>query len=238
LREWRQKFADAHDIVLVGGGAVALEFAGELRDMSPTKRITIVHCQDMLLHDAYPQYFRKDVYKDIRKRDVDVVLNDWVDNLEITEAGTIQTRNGRKLIADLVVPCRGPKPNTTFVTLSPGTLSATNHIRVSATLQVMKYPRIFAGGDAIEWDEQKQVAKCHSHASVIASNVVTVLKKKQPMALYKGCYELISISNGKHGGSSYWQIFWGPTFGDFVSATMKSKDLFLTWTRKSLGLSS
>ncbi|KAF8908222.1 hypothetical protein CPB84DRAFT_1674434 [Gymnopilus junonius] len=238
LRTWRHKFADANDIILVGGGAVALEFAGELRDMSATKRITIVHGQDMLLNDAYPAYFRKDVYKDLRKRDVEVVLNDLVDNLDITEAGIIQTRNGRKLVADLIVPCRGPKPNTGFVTLMPGTLSATNHIRVSATLQVMQYPRIFAGGDAIEWDEQKQVTKYDYHASVIASNIATLLKKKQPSALYRGCYEMISISNGKRGGSSYWSVFWGPTFGNFVSAAMKSKDLFLTWTRKRLGLSS
>lgn len=51
----------------------------------------------------------------------------------------------------------------------------------------------------IEWDEQKQVAKYGNHASVIAANVVSVLKKKQPSALYHGAYELISISNGKAG---------------------------------------
>jgi len=237
LRMWRQKFKDANDIVLVGGGAVALEFAGEIRDISPTKRVTIVHGQELLLNDAYPKYFRKDVAKDIRKREVEVILDDWVDDLDISEASTIKTRNGRKLIADLVVPCRGPTPNTAFVTLVPGSLSDTNHIRVYATLQVMKYPRIFAGGDAIEWDEQKQVTKYQAHASVIVANIVSVLRKKQPMALYQGSFEMISVSNGKNGGSSYWSIFWGPTFGDFVSSTMKSKDLFLTWTRKSLGLS-
>ena len=79
----------------------------------------------------------------------------------------------------------------------PGTLSETNHIRVSATLQVFSYPRIFAGGDAIEWDEQKQVTKYKAHASVIVENILSLLKKKQPVALYPGSYELISISNGK-----------------------------------------
>ncbi|KDR73133.1 hypothetical protein GALMADRAFT_142280 [Galerina marginata CBS 339.88] len=237
IRAWRQKFQDANDIVLVGGGAVALEFAGEIRDISSTKRVTIVHGQELLLNDAYPQYFRKGVAKDIRKRDVEVILNDWVDNLEISNASTIETRNGRKLIADLVIPCRGPTPNTSFVTLVPETLSETRYIRVSSTLQVMKYPRIFAGGDAIEWDEQKQVDKYQKHASVIVTNIVSVLRKKQPSALYHGSFEMISISNGKNGGSSYWSIFWGPTFGDFISSSRKSKDLSLTWTRRSLGLS-
>jgi apoptosis-inducing factor 2 len=70
-------------------------------------------------------------------------------------------------------------------------------VRVSATLQVFKYPRIFAGGDVIEWDEQKQVSKYSLHASVIVRNVISVLKKQQPPALYPGSYEMISIANGK-----------------------------------------
>ena len=48
--------------------------------------------------------------------------------------------------------------------------------------------------------QQKQVAKYGDHASVIAANVVTLLKGKQPSALYRGAYELISISNGKVSG--------------------------------------
>ncbi|KAF9043095.1 FAD/NAD-P-binding domain-containing protein [Panaeolus papilionaceus] len=238
LRDWRHKFDEANDIVLVGGGAVALEYSGEIKDKWPDKRVTIVHGDNLLLNDAYPKYFRRDVAKDVRKRGVDLILNDWVDDMTICDASTIETRNGRKLIADLVVSCTGPKPNTGFVTLKPGTLSETNHIRVSATLQVFSYPHLFAGGDAIEWDEQKQVSKYSSHANVIAHNVIQLLAKKQPSALYPGSFELISISNGRNGGSSYWSIFWGPTFGDFISATVKSKDLFLSYTRKSLGLSS
>lgn len=87
------------------------------------------------------------------------------------------------------------------MTLAPGTLSETQHIRVSSTLQVFSYPRIFAGGDAIEWDEQKQVAKYPAHASVIANNIVTLLKNQQPSDLYRGAYELIFVTNGRVNGS-------------------------------------
>ncbi|KAF8178480.1 hypothetical protein BJ912DRAFT_664608 [Pholiota molesta] len=238
LSSWREKFKNAHDIVLVGGGAVAAEYAGEMKDFWPEKKVTIVHGQDLLLNDAYPNCFRKDVAKGLRSRGIEIVLNDWVDELEPSESGVIKTRNGKRIIADLVIPCRGPKPNTGFVTLAPGTLSETQHIRVSSTLQVFNYPRIFAGGDAIEWDEQKQVAKYPAHASVIANNIVTLLKNQQPSDLYRGSYELIFITNGKDRGATYWQIFWGPTFGDWVSSAMKSKDLFITKVRKSLGLTS
>ncbi|KAF8811277.1 FAD/NAD(P)-binding domain-containing protein [Phlegmacium glaucopus] len=238
LRNWRETFEESNDILLVGGGAVALEYAGEIRDRWSDKRITIVQGDELLLNEAYPNSFRKSVARSIRKRDVTIILNDRVDDLEISDAGTITTRNGRKLVADLVIPCQGPRPNAGFVTLDAGTFSETGHVRVSSTFQVFGYPRIFAGGDVIEWDEQKQVSKYSTHASIITRNVISVLEKKQPAALYEGSYEMISIANGKQGGSSYWSIFWGPSFGDWVSSHLKSKDLFLTWTRKNMGLQS
>jgi len=71
--------------------------------LSQTKRVTIVHGQELLLNDAYPKYFRKNVATAIHKRGVEVILNDWVDSLDIIDPGLISTRSGRKLVADLVV---------------------------------------------------------------------------------------------------------------------------------------
>lgn len=55
----------------------------------------------------------------------------------------------------------------------------------------------------IEWDEQKQVMKYSVHASIIARNVIAVLNKRQPPALYQGTHEMISITNGKVGSMFY-----------------------------------
>ncbi|WWC86048.1 uncharacterized protein L201_000919 [Kwoniella dendrophila CBS 6074] len=40
----------ANDIVVIGGGAVGLEIAGEIRSSYPEKKITIVHSSDHVLH--------------------------------------------------------------------------------------------------------------------------------------------------------------------------------------------
>jgi hypothetical protein len=61
----------------------------------------------------------------------------------------------------------------------------------------------------IEWDEQKQVTKYSIHASIISRNVIALLKKKQPPALYQGTYEMISITNGKVSGMFYVCKFFG-----------------------------
>lgn len=133
---WRDRFAKAEDIIIVGGGAtglgeslvqgsemtlssISIEFAGEIRDLSrvctstilgfsrltgrQNKRITIVHDQPLLLNEAYPDSFRKTVAKNIRRRDVGVITEDSIHNLEISDANTIRTDNGRLLVADLVV---------------------------------------------------------------------------------------------------------------------------------------
>ena len=97
------------------------EYAGEIRDLWPVcvlkvlallayelirlqdKRVTIIHGDNLLLNDAYPDSFRKTVARSIRKRDVNVILNDRVDDMTISDAGIVTTRSGRKLVADLVV---------------------------------------------------------------------------------------------------------------------------------------
>ena len=96
------------------------------------------------------------------------------------------------------IPCRGPRPNTDFLsTLGEDALSATGHIRVKPTLQVKYHPRIFAAGDVIDWDEQKRAIKYVAHAKIVVGNVMSVLRDRQPNALYRGCYEAIVIANGK-----------------------------------------
>lgn len=70
-------------------------------------------------------------------------------------------------------------------------------MHVLPTLQVFHHPRILAAGDIIDWDEQKQLSKYHTHADVVVRNVIDILKERQPGGLYKGRYERIVISNGK-----------------------------------------
>ncbi|KAF6743860.1 hypothetical protein DFP72DRAFT_931498 [Ephemerocybe angulata] len=239
VKEWRERFERAEDIVIVGGGATGLEFAGEIRDLSQTKRITIVHDEPLLLNNAYPDSFRKTVAKDVRRRDVAVIVDDSISSLEISEASTIRTEKGRLLVADLVIhPCRGPRPNTDYLaTLGDESIAATGHVKVIPTFQLSGHPRIFAAGDIVDWDEQKQAEKYGAHADVVVKNVLDVLRGRQPDALYRGCYESITIANGKSGGNTYYS-FWGPElqFGDLVSTAKKSKSLKVHSTRRQLGL--
>ena len=118
IESWRRKFADANGIILAGGGAVGCgmlfsltlpwtyrlspisEYAGEIKDAYPQKKVTIVHSDSQLLNSTYPNKYRKEVEKSIVSRGVDIVFNDYVDNVETLPA---TTRSLRPLEGDLIV---------------------------------------------------------------------------------------------------------------------------------------
>ena len=77
-----------------------LEYAGEVKDAFPRKKVTIVHSDSQLLNSTYPNKYRKRIEKDITSRGVNIVFNDYVDDFESTNPNT---RSGRQLEGDLVV---------------------------------------------------------------------------------------------------------------------------------------
>jgi len=236
VTESRARFKKAQKIVLVGGGAVGVEYAGEIKDEWPDKEVTIVHGDSTLLNSAYPTGFRKGLEKSIRARGVKIVLDDFVDEIPASGPASIKTRKGEVIHADLVVPTRGPRPNTAFVAKSLGAdaLDARSQIKVNPTLQLAKHPDIFALGDAINVVEQKQVMKASAHAGIVAGNIIAYLSGK-PLKPYKGSLEMIVVTNGKNGGKAYIGMLWGITLGDWFARMVKSKTLLVSMTRGAMG---
>ncbi|KAF8068703.1 hypothetical protein FPV67DRAFT_1561581 [Lyophyllum atratum] len=239
FKGWHAKFEKANDILLVGGGAVAIEYAGEIKDLNPAKKVTIVHGNSQLLNDAYPEKYRKDIERRLKARGVELVLGDIVpEDAQTGDEKTITTRNGKILSPDLIVPCRGGRPNVAFITASLGAdiLATSGYVKIDATFQLPAHPRIFAAGDIADLKEQKQVGKYGGHASIIAANVLSILSGQKATQAYKGSSEMIIITIGKNGGAAYFGVLWGLMFGDWVSSLIKSKNLLTPLVRKGLGL--
>ncbi|KZT34825.1 FAD/NAD(P)-binding domain-containing protein [Sistotremastrum suecicum HHB10207 ss-3] len=246
VEAWRSQFAHAEKIVLAGGGSVGIELAGELRDLYPNKKITIVHGGPYLLNEAYPLKFRKDIELKVRKRNIELILQNHLDQLSPVVSsgveGTYVTREGKPLVADLVVPTRGGKPNTSFLSSLPGaSLTASGHVKILPTMQLPAFPHILAAGDVIDFPEQKQVGKAGAHQAVIVPNVMALLKELETgqaarLKEYQGTFEAIVITNGKYGGSGYLGVLWGILFGDWLASLFKSRWLLIGLARSQLGL--
>ncbi|KAF7436511.1 hypothetical protein PC9H_003344 [Pleurotus ostreatus] len=231
----RQQIEGANDIVIAGGGSVGLEFAGEIKDIYPNKNITIVQGSDHLLNDAYPLKFRTYAEKNITKRGIKVVLNEYIDDIPTGTFTSIKTRSGKTITADTVLQARGGRPRTEFIkTLGPDVLTDGGQVKVRPTLQLASYDNIFAGGDILDIKEEKQVAKALGHVQVLTTNILASISNK-PLKPYKGSTELILITNGKGGGVAYLGVLWGLVFGDWFARMLKSKDLMVPMARKAAG---
>ncbi|KAF6751672.1 hypothetical protein DFP72DRAFT_1071039 [Ephemerocybe angulata] len=240
LRELHARFEKSNDIVLVGGGAVSIELSGEIKDEWPTKNLTLVHSRDLLLNDAYPEHWRSNVAEGLKKRGINLVLGERVDDVEPKD-GKISTRSGKVIPADLVIGTRGPRPNTDFISSSLGAnvVIDSGHVKVKPTLQLPSHPHIFAIGDIIDWDEQKSARKGVNQArSVVCPNVVAFLKDPTTnnLTTYSSMFEKLTLTNGRNGGTMYIGKLWGLTFGDWVTSRKASKNLYMPGIRGQLRL--
>ncbi|KAF5318334.1 hypothetical protein D9611_014247 [Ephemerocybe angulata] len=237
IDSWRAKIEKAQSIVLVGAGAVGIEFAGEISDFYKGKNVSIVHNGRLPLNDVYPDRLRNGLLTKLQKRNVNVVLNDRLDNYTLSEDGTVTLRSGKALNADLVIPTVGGTPNTAFIkeSLGEAVLTASNYVEVLPTFQLPSHANIFAAGDIIEWKEQKQAAKAAGHVSVVVKNVLSALKGQSPSAQYKGSYEIMVITLGREGGAGYFGVLWGLIFGDWFARMLKSRGLMIEMTKGNFG---
>lgn len=93
----------------------------------------------------------------------------------------------------------GPVPNTGMIAESLGqdALTTRKHVKVLPTLQLKSHPSIFAIGDIVDWNEQKQAAKASGHATTITANVLSLLSGSKPQKEYKTGPEMILVTNGR-----------------------------------------
>ena len=86
-----------------------VETAGEIKDVYPSKTVTILQGDRLLLNDVYPDKFRRDIQRRLERRGVKIVLNDAVSGNPSTEK-PIKTREGMELTCDLLVSgfCSSP----------------------------------------------------------------------------------------------------------------------------------
>jgi NADH dehydrogenase FAD-containing subunit len=152
-----EKVQSAKDIVIVGGGPTALEFAAEVAEhrngkpgwfsnAKPTLNITVITSTDRLLMPLRPA-IAKIADQKLKALGVDILYNTKVvDAKENNGRTTVTLANGETLEADLYVPAYGVEPNSSW--LPSNLLDEKKYIKTSDTLRVdAAGPRVYAVGD-------------------------------------------------------------------------------------------
>lgn len=76
-------------------------------------------------------------------------------------------------------------------------LTPRGQIRIENTFQLKGHDNIYAIGDVIDWQEQKQAAKAPKHAQIAAANILSQISGGPAKKSYTSQTELIIVTNGK-----------------------------------------
>jgi glutathione reductase (NADPH) len=164
-------------IIVVGGGYIAVEFAGIFQGLG--SKVTLIHRGEQLLR-GFDMDVRVMLGEAYRGQGMDVRLNTTIERIEKTPSGLIAHLNDGKMIeVDQILVATGRKPNTAGLGLEKVgvALNADGAIAVSAGSQT-SVPSIYAVGDVTNRANLTPVAIREGHA--FADSVFGAAKGVKP----------------------------------------------------------
>ncbi|KAG8739616.1 hypothetical protein FRC10_005387 [Ceratobasidium sp. 414] len=206
LKKAQRRTAGVSSVLIVGGGALGIQFATDLKEVYPTKNVTLLHSRERLL-PKFVQGMHDKIHETMADLGVTVLLGERLDlqttlpeNAEYNERGEriVKTVSGRGVAADLVLLCTGQRPNTDLVRqLAPDVVDeATGLVRVLPSLQLSRSARvgfgqtvpgekeadlshIFAIGDAADvFGDIKAGHTAWFQGEAAAKNILALIKSK------------------------------------------------------------
>ncbi|KAJ2196899.1 hypothetical protein IW139_001823 [Coemansia sp. RSA 353] len=200
LAESYAQLESAKSVVVVGGGAVGIELAADIKCDFPHKSVTLVHSRALPLPGPFKDELRHNVV-DILQNSIGVELvlgqrviaqepasADMADTLTdmpehvlstATDA-TLTLSGGQTLHGDWVVRCLGTRDKKSIINLPSSTqepIFGANGIRVKDTMQIddVAYPHIYACGDICSRDTVKLAGVAMYGAYIAAINIARTI---------------------------------------------------------------
>ncbi|MGL1890816.1 MAG: FAD-dependent oxidoreductase [Spirochaetaceae bacterium] len=176
----------ADSVLIIGGGVVGVEFAGEIASAFPEKKITLAHGTDNLLDNFKPK-MQQTALEQLTNRGVNVKFNRRFEK----DGDIYRCKNSNETInADIVYVCIGMVPNTEFIRAEmPNILDEKGLVKVDSYMKVEGFDNIFALGDCSNLDNSNKNGYVATvQGGMLAKNLINVVKgkknnsyKKQPV---------------------------------------------------------
>ncbi|KAI8851705.1 hypothetical protein BC829DRAFT_386640 [Chytridium lagenaria] len=237
----------ASSVVIVGGGVVGVEIAGEIATDYPNTKVTLIHSGPELLHTtaiALPN-LRAALLSNLKALNINVILNDRVEldasgHVLPNDAGyhigkhTIKTATGKTFESEVQLNCTGKQtPNSEWIVKGLGrdAVDDKGFVKVKLTGQLINHPEIFSLGDVSTLDDHKVAVTIGvGQAPVVSKNIVSLINKPSaplqeytPVAKWYLTFPMV-VSTGRTSGAGQLPFF--GVIGNTFVKRLKSGDLF------------
>ncbi|KAJ2743404.1 Apoptosis-inducing factor 2 [Coemansia sp. BCRC 34301] len=242
--------ARAQSVLVIGGGAVGVEMAGEIASHYPGKAVTLVHSGARLLPPNFKPALSAGAIDKLQRVGVTVVLNEKVAippgttfDCEVRPLA-VHGASGQQYTSDLQILATGTTLDTEFMVpletaLDMSLRDARGAIRVNEFLQLdaAGYANVFVPGDVNSLPAgAKYALKAAEQGANVGANIVALIKNdKAVLKPWDGSLmTMILVPIGRNLG-----VFQGmgmtlgkSWFGDFMAKNLKGKDYFLSQKQK------
>ncbi|MEM7343201.1 MAG: FAD-dependent oxidoreductase [Chloroflexota bacterium] len=220
--------ASAQSVLVIGGGVVGVEFAGEIASAFPDKDITLAHSTDTLLDSLKPKTQRK-ALEQLTAKGVKVKFNRrFAKDDDVYRC----SKSNETLQPDIAYVCVGMVPNTEFLQAElPDTLDDKGLVKVDSYMKVQGYDNLYALGDCSTLDTNKHGYVASVQGDKLADALLQSANGK-PVKPYKTPTFVIVTPTGTDSGVA--QLPFAVTTMKFL-VNMKLKDLGIKNIYKLLG---
>lgn len=173
-------------VVIIGAGAVGIEFAGEIKQYYPKIGVTLVHSRDQVLSsEPLPSELKDRVGTMLKEEGVDVVLGNRAKIEELSNGQfDVTLANGEKITADFVIDSTRKGSPTTHI-LPDACLNEDKEIIVGNNLvfkdNIPNSAYHFGVGDVIQWTGIKRAGSATVMGQAAAQNIYSsILNSELP----------------------------------------------------------
>ncbi|KAK4152208.1 apoptosis-inducing factor 2 [Chaetomidium leptoderma] len=239
-----------HGVVIVGGGAVGIEMAAELKLVHPQLKVTLVHSRDKLLSsESLPDEVKDRSLELLREAQVDVLMSHRLDRTDEVKDDSgnkclkVHFTNGHTLLADQVsMAVSRSIPSTTY--LPSSVVDEEGYVKIQASLSfpsdTPNSDAHFAVGDLVKWSGIKRCGAAMHMGFFAATNVHQQMQRQtagtEPKLLeLDEIPPMIGLAVGKKA-VAYWPEG-GVTSGEEVMKAFFGDDLgfSICWNHLGLG---
>jgi apoptosis-inducing factor 2 len=223
------KLLNAKSAVIIGGGPVGVELAGEISTKYPDKKITLIHGNSRLLDFLTDKASRK-ASSLLESLGVTIILNERIAFLKDNIYKS--TINETLYEADIFYNCIGTKPNTDFMKAHfSSSIDERGQLIVDEHFKVINIDNAYAIGDCNNIPEAKLGYLASLHGDLLAKNLTRGVLKKSPKA-YRTKKTMALVPIGREKGVV--QLPFGVFTNKFL-VKIKTKDFFISKYAKLFG---